>query len=173
MRLWVWVWPTSSSAREKPPWPAICSSPCGEKKGSRPTAVDVFTTVLTTTGVATSFGMGCLQISEGLNFLFGIPNNVVTWIVIIVAICAVYLLSAISGVGKGIKKLSDLNLVFFVILMALAFLVGPMGDTLKLGLEGLGSYLLHFFPDSLRMSAQGDRTWIEQWRVFYWAWWLG
>lgn len=147
--------------------------PLWREKKAAATAVDVFTTVLTTTGVATSFGMGCLQISEGLNFLFGIPNNVVTWIVIIVAICAVYLLSAISGVGKGIKKLSDLNLIFFVILMVLAFLVGPMGDTLKLGLEGFGSYLLHFLPDSLRMSAQGDRTWIEQWRVFYWAWWLG
>jgi len=136
------------------------------------TAVDVFTTVLTTTGVATSFGMGCLQISEGLNHLFGIPNTTITWIVIIIAICVVYLLSAISGVGKGIKKLSDINLVFFIILMILAFVAGPMGDTLKLGLQGTADYILNFFQDSLRMQSNGDSTWILNWRVFYWAWWL-
>lgn len=137
------------------------------------TTIDVFTTVLTTAGVATSFGMGCLQISEGLNHLFGIPNNVLTWIVIIVAISIVYLLSAISGVSKGIKALSDLNLVFFVVLMILAFFVGPMGDTLRLGLQGTVDYILHFFPDSLRLQSNGDSTWIRNWRVFYWAWWLG
>lgn len=143
----------------------------GQRRGIS-TTIDVFTTVLTTTGVATSFGMGCLQISEGLNHLFGIPNTMMTWITIIVSICIVYLLSAISGVGKGIKKLSDLNLVFFIILMVLAFLVGPMGDTLRLGLQGTVDYIVHFFPDSLRMQSQGDSTWIQNWRVFYWAWWL-
>ena len=136
------------------------------------TAVDVFTTVLTTTGVATSFGMGCLQISEGLNYLFGIPSNLITWTVIIVVICFIYLRSAISGVSRGIKKLSDINLVFFVILMVLAFAAGPMLDTLKLGLNGMADYLKYFLSDSLRMQSEGDSGWIQAWRVFYWAWWL-
>ncbi len=146
----------------------------GETKPGQHTGtfVDVFTTVLTTTGVATSFGMGCLQISEGLNHLFGVPNNVLTWVVIIIIICIIYLKSAISGVGNGIKKLSDLNLIFFVGLMVLAFFIGPMGDTVKLGAKGTLDYLIHFFPDSLRLHSCGDSTWIENWRVFYWAWWL-
>jgi len=136
------------------------------------TAVDVYTTVLTTTGVATSFGMGCLQICEGMEFLFGIPSQLITWLVVIVLICIVYLKSAISGVGKGIKKLSDINLVLFVALMILAFLAGSKLDTLVLGARGAVDYVLHFFPDSLRLSSQGDKTWIQDWRVFYWAWWL-
>lgn len=136
------------------------------------TAVDVFTTVLTTIGVAASFGMGCLQISAGLNYLFGIPDNVLTWVLIIVLICFVYLRSAISGVSRGIKVLSDINLAFFVILMATAFLTGPILDTLKLGLQGTVDYLKNFLSDSLRMQSEGDSTWIQSWRVFYWAWWL-
>lgn len=136
------------------------------------TAVDVFTTVLTTTGVATSFGMGCLQISEGLHHLFGIPSNLVTWTIIIVIICFIYLRSAISGVNRGIKKLSDINLVFFIVLLILAFAVGPKMDTLKLGMESIIDYLRYYLSDSLRMQSEGDSSWIQAWRVFYWAWWL-
>lgn len=67
-------------------------------------AVDIFTTVLTVVGVATSFGMGCLQICAGLEYLFGIPNEVITWVIVIVILCFIYLKSAISGVGKESKN---------------------------------------------------------------------
>lgn len=146
----------------------------GEKGAARFAngAVDVYTIVLTALGVATSFGMGCLQIAEGLEQLWDIPNGALTWVLIIVLIAIVYLRSAITGVDRGIKKLSDINLVLFVGLMLLGFLVGPIGKTLKLGLRGVADYLLHFFPDSLRMSAEGDNAWIQNWRVYYWAWWL-
>ena len=146
----------------------------GEKGAARFAngAVDVYTIVLTALGVATSFGMGCLQIAEGLQQLWGIPSRTLTWIFIIALIAAVYLRSAITGVDRGIRRLSDINLVLFAGLMLLGFLVGPMGETLKLGFRGATEYLLHFFPDSLRMSAEGDSTWIQNWRVYYWAWWL-
>ncbi len=134
--------------------------------------IDIFTTVLTVIGVATSFGMGCLQICSGLEDLFSIPNNMLTWIVVIVIICFIYLKSAISGVGKGIKRLSDINLVLFVLLMAVAFLIGPSLRTVQTLVTGLADYILNFFPDSLRLSSNGDSSWIQNWRVFYWAWWL-
>lgn len=141
-------------------------------KGGIGKGIDVFTTVLTVVGVATSFGMGCLQISSGLEYLFGIPNTVITWIVIIVLICMVYMRSALSGVGKGIKILSNFNLIMFVLLMVAAFLIGPSLEILGIELKGLKDYIVHLIPDSLRMTSQGDATWIQDWRVFYWAWWI-
>ncbi len=146
----------------------------GEKRaaGLPGKSVDIFTTALTVTGVATSFGMGCLQISSGLEYLFSIPNCVITWVVIIVLISILYLTSAVSGVGKGIKRLSDLNMALFILLMVAAFLIGPTLKILGVQARGLLDYLTYLIPDSLRLSSQGDGQWIQDWRVFYWAWWL-
>ncbi len=146
----------------------------GDKKSTNwiKTAIDIFTVVLTVIGVATSFGMGCLQISSGLNHLFGIPDNQITWLILIIIITCIFMKSAISGVGKGIKILSNTNLILFVCLMIMAFIIGPGSSILKMMFQGLGDYVVHFFPDSLRMSSEGDSSWIQGWRVFYWAWWL-
>lgn len=151
-------------------------APLFDSKGKTPRGlscvVDTYTVLLTVIGVATSFGMGCLQISDGLDYLFGIPNTLVTWIVIIAAVSCIYIRSALSGIGKGIKRLSNMNLVLFVVLMVLAFFAGEKSETLRLLVTGLKDYLINFFPDSLRLTSQGDGSWIQNWRVFYWAWWL-
>lgn len=141
-------------------------------KGIFGKAIDIFTTVITVTGVATSFGMGCLQICSGLEHLFSIPNNITTWIIVTTVICFVYLQSAISGVGKGVKTLSNINLVLFCSLMLLAFLIGPSGKIIYHLAAGIKDYIVNFFQDSLRLTSQGDSSWIQGWRVFYWAWWL-
>ena len=134
--------------------------------------IDVITTVITAVGVATSFGMGCLQICAGLEHLLGIPNTAVTWVVVISVICFVYIQSAVRGVSKGIKLLSDINLYLCMLLLAAAFLVGPQNQILNGLVIGLKDYVVNFFQDSLRMSSNGDSSWIQNWRVFYWAWWL-
>lgn len=134
--------------------------------------IDIFTVVLTAIGVATSLGMGCLQICGGLEHLFHIPNQIITWAVVIAIICIIYLKSALSGVGKGIKKLSDLNLLLFIGLMLAALVIGPCGKILNFMVVGIKDYIIHFLPDSIRLSSNGDSSWIYNWRVFYWAWWL-
>lgn len=146
----------------------------GEKvsKGAVGKAIDIFTTILTVIGVATSFGMGCLQICGGLEYLFGIPNQVFTWVIVIAVICCIYIKSSTSGIGSGIRILSNSNLVLIVLLAALTMAVGPTGDIVKTFFIGIKDYVMNFFQDSLRLSAQGDSTWIQNWRVFYWAWWL-
>ena len=101
-----------------------------------------------------------------------VSNTLVTWIVIIAAVSCIYIRSALSGIGQGIKRLSNMNLVLFVVLMVLAFLAGEKSETLRLLVTGLKDYLVNFFPDSLRLTSQGDGSWIQNWRVFYWAWWL-
>ncbi len=136
------------------------------------TVVDIFTTVLTVIGVAGSFGMACLQISSGLEYLFNIPSNAVVWAIIIVLVFIVFLRSSLSGVGKGIKYLSNFNLVTFILVIVIAILIGSNTGIFNIFFNGLKDYMVNFFPDSVRTSSQGDTSWIRDWRVFYWAWWL-
>jgi len=116
--------------------------------------------------------MGALQLSGGLGYLFDIPNGAMTWAVLIIVVTCIFLWSSISGVDKGIKILSNTNLVLFFGMMILAFCVGSQSDILSGMFIGIRDYIVDFFPDSFRMNANGDASWILSWRVFYWAWWL-
>ena len=135
-------------------------------------AIDVFACVLTVIGIAASFGMGCLQISGGLTALWGLPSNSLVWALIIVVVAVIYLWASAAGIKRGMSLLSNINLVLCVALLVLGFAVGPHLDTVKSFFIGMGDYLVNFFPDSVRLSSNGDSTWIRDWRVYYWAWWL-
>ena len=135
--------------------------------------VDIYAAMLTVMGVATSFGMGCLQISSGLDYLFGIPSQVYTWAVIIGVTCIVYTWSVVSGIERGMQALSNTTLVLCVVLLVLAFIIGPSIDIVHDFLAGVGAWLANFIQDSFRLAADnGDTSWVRAWRVFYWAWWL-
>lgn len=142
-----------------------------DKPGVR-NAIDIFAAIVTVAGVATSLGLGCLQISAGLESLFGIKNEALTWVVIIVVICIVYSLSAISGVNKGVKRLSSLNAIFALVFAATCFVLGPTLLDLNIFTTTLGSYLQGFLKSSLDAFPFGDNTWLLSWRIFYWAWWI-
>lgn len=136
-------------------------------------AIDVYAAMLTVMGVATSFGMGCLQISSGLDYLLGIPSQVYTWATIIGVTCIVYTWSVVSGIEKGMQALSSTTLVLCVVLLVLAFAVGPSIDIVREFMAGVGAWLTNLIQDSFRLAADnGDTSWIRNWRVFYWAWWL-
>ncbi|MCP1103093.1 glycine betaine transporter [Aequitasia blattaphilus] len=134
--------------------------------------IDVLAVFATVAGVTTSLGLGVLQINSGLNYLFGIPTNLVIQIIIIVVISIIYIWSAVAGIEKGIKLVSDANLYIALALMILVFLVGPKIEIFNSFTNGLGEYLGNFIPDSLGINSYGDNSWIEGWRVFYWAWWI-
>jgi membrane protein implicated in regulation of membrane protease activity len=133
----------------------------GEKgvKGTIGKIIDIFAVIVSVAGVATSLGMGCLQICGGLNYLFDIPNNANIWLLIIVIICCIYLLSATSGLDRGIKVLSNFNLCLAVILLVLSFCVGPTVKILEifttgflifwLGIAGLMSMVVSFFTANI------------------------
>lgn len=146
----------------------------GEKgtKGPAGKIIDIFAVIVSVTGIATSLGMGCMQICSGLEYLCGIPSNAVTWLLVIVIICCIYLAGAASGLNKGIKLLSDFNLCLAVVLLVLSFCVGPSINILEVLTTGIGDYLTNFISDSLNLAPFGDNTWILAWRVFYWAWWI-
>lgn len=110
--------------------------------------VDIFSTVLTVIGVSTSLGMACMQICEGLNYLFGIEINVKVWIILIVIVACIYIMSSVSGLNKGMTYLSNINIFLAICLLIIAFCIGPMQTTLKTIVNGVGLYISNFVSDS-------------------------
>lgn len=134
--------------------------------------IDTFSVVVSFAGVATSLGLGVSQICGGLSYLFDIPNDANTWLVVIIVITCIFLASAISGVDRGIKILSSLNTYIAFALLILAFIVGPKIAIFNTMINGIGQHIQHFFGDCLMISNFGDNSWIMNWRVFYYAWFI-
>ena len=138
--------------------------------------IDIITVVATVIGVATTLGFGAIQINGGLSYLTdnAIPNSMEVRTVIIVVTTALFVLSALSGLGKGIKILSNLNMILAIALLAIAIAVGPTVKIFDNMSESIGLYMQNFFEMSFRTAAfNGDeRAWIDTWTIFYWAWWI-
>lgn len=134
--------------------------------------VDILAVFATVAGVVTSLCLGTLQINAGFNHLFGLPINLAVQIVIIVVVSVLYIGSAVSGIEKGVKIISDTNLYVAFGLMTVCFLVGPKGEVMNSFVNGIGQYIGNFIPDSLRISAYGENGWLGSWRLFYWGWFI-
>lgn len=142
-----------------------------ENKGLRG-AVDIFASIVTVAGVTTSLGLGCLQISAGLEHLFGIPSNTTTWFLVILVMCVIYSVSAVSGVNRGVKRLSSINAAAALMLAVICLIVGPTLFDLNLFVTSFGNYVQGFLKSSLDAFPFSDNSWLLSWRVFYWAWWI-
>lgn len=128
--------------------------------------------IATAFGVAASLGMGALQINSGLTSVFGLPNTQVTQVAIIVVATALFITSAVSGVDKGVRILSNANMMLAALLALAVFMLGPtviIVDTLT---NTVGTYLSEFVRMSLRMTPFRDTNWVGGWTIFYWAWWV-
>lgn len=138
--------------------------------------IDIVTVVATVIGVATTLGFGAIQINGGLSYLTdnAIPNSMEVRTVIIAVTTGLFVLSALSGLGKGIKILSNINMILAIALLAIAIAVGPTVKIFDNMTESIGLYMQNFFEMSFRTAAfNGDeRAWIDSWTVFYWAWWI-
>lgn len=120
-------------------------------------------------GMAASLGAGILSVAGGLSHLFGIKTGPVLWAIVDIAIVAAFVMSAISGITKGIKWLCDFNAKIFIGLLTFVLIVGPTAYSLNLGVEALGSYFTHFFEKSLFTGVASGDPWPQWWSVFYWA----
>lgn len=136
--------------------------------------IDIITIVATVIGVATTLGFGASQINGGLSYLFGIANNFKVQTIIIIITTMLFILSAMSGLGKGVKILSNLNLILAIFLLALAIVIGPSVRIFDNLTDSIGNYLQNFLQMSFRSSAfdPEKRGWINMWTIFYWAWWI-
>ncbi len=133
---------------------------------------NVLAVIATAFGVAASLGMGALQINSGLAAVAGVPVSTSSQVVIIAVTTALFLASALSGLGRGIKWLSSANLVLAALLALAVFLLGPTVAIIDTFTTTLGSYASELVRMSLRMTPFRDSGWVGGWTVFYWAWWL-
>ncbi|ASK62794.1 glycine/betaine ABC transporter permease [Virgibacillus phasianinus] len=141
----------------------------GKNKGIA-TTIDSLAVIATVMGVATSLGLGILQMNGGLKTVFNVPDSL--WIQIAIAgiMLLFYLLSSSTGLNKGIKWLSNLNLGLCLLLLLFVFFTGPTVFILNTFVLGLGDYLANFVQYSLRLSPYTGETWVRDWTIFYWAW---
>lgn len=135
-------------------------------------AVDIFAICGTLFGIATSLGLGVAQINSGLTYLTGLPNTPWVQVALIALIMAAATASVLTGLDKGVRRLSELNLVLAVSLMLFVLTVGPTGFLLKALVQNVGLYLDHFFVRTLNLYAYEPRGWMANWTLFYWAWWI-
>ena len=134
--------------------------------------VDVFAVVSTVFGVATSLGLGASQVNSGFGYLFGFDVSVTNQIIIMVAIVGLAVISVATGLDKGIKILSETNMVLAVILLLLVFVLGPTVFLLQAYLQNIGDYIADIVHNTFNLFAYKKTDWIGGWTIFYWGWWL-
>ena len=134
--------------------------------------VDIFAVVSTVFGVATSLGLGASQVNAGFGYLFGIEVSTTNQIIIMIGIIGLAIISVATGLDKGIKILSETNMVLAVILLTLVFVLGPTVFLLQAYLQNIGDYLADIVHNTFNLFAYKKTTWIGGWTIFYWGWWL-
>ncbi|WAC67018.1 BCCT family transporter [Agrococcus sp. SL85] len=139
-------------------------------------AIDIFAIFATLFGSATSLGLGALQIASGLEIVAGIGpvgNGVLVAIIAILTI--LFVISAVSGISRGIKWLSNTNMVLAALLALFVFVLGPTVFILNLLPTTVGGYVEQLALMSARTEAAGGEevaAWLSGWTIFYWAWWV-
>ncbi len=154
-------------------WPLL-----GRTRASGPVgkAIDIMAIFATLFGSAASLGLGALQIGAGFqaNGWLSSPGNALL-VTIIFVLTVAFIVSAVSGVAKGIQWLSNTNMVLALVLATFVFVVGPTILILNLIPTAVGDYFRDMASMSARTAAAGGdatNTWLSSWTIFYWAWWI-
>jgi choline/glycine/proline betaine transport protein len=134
--------------------------------------VDVFAVVSTVFGVATSLGLGASQVNSGFNYLFGVDVSTTNQIIIMCMITSLAVVSVATGLDKGIKRLSEANMILAITLLVLIFVLGPTVFLLQAYLQNIGDYLADIMHNTFNLFAYKKTSWIGGWTIFYWGWWL-
>jgi len=136
------------------------------------TMVDVFAILSTTFGVATSLGFGVEQINSGLNFLFGVPKSTGVQVVLIIVTTALATVSVVLGLNAGIKRLSEINIVFAALLLGSVLALGPTVYLLQMFMQNTGAYVADLVGKTFNLYAYEPTDWLGGWTIFYWGWWI-
>ncbi|MCB1141008.1 MAG: BCCT family transporter [Leptospiraceae bacterium] len=134
--------------------------------------IDMIAVIATAFGVATSLGLGSLQITAGLSRLFGWEQTLQSNTIVIIIATILFLISANTGLDRGIKFLSNTNMIIALLLFGFVFFVGPTSFIMEVFTTTLGSYFKEFLPMSFRMTPFTNQKWLGEWTLFYWAWWI-
>jgi choline/glycine/proline betaine transport protein len=135
-------------------------------------AVDIFAIVGTMFGIATSLGLGVSQINAGLNYLIGLPIGPQVQVTLIAIITGLATVSVVTGLDKGVRILSETNLILAVLLMVFVLIVGPTADLFRDFVQNIGLYLDTLLLRTFNIYAYEPTPWVDGWTLFYWAWWI-
>lgn len=123
-------------------------------------------------GMAASLATGTLTLAGGLNHLYQWPSTPWVWWLISATLVLSFVVSAVSGLKRGISVLSSYNLLVFFLLAVVVFVLGPTRFIVDFGLRALNDFIVHFFDNATLHRFQSDDPWPRQWTVFYWAVWI-
>lgn len=132
--------------------------------------IDITAVISCLFGLATSLGYGAQQINSGLNYLFGIPQGTKIQVFIIVIITLIATLSVVSGIGKGVRILSELNIKMAGLFLIAILILGPTLFIFRSFGNSIGYYLNNFFE--LSFFSENGSGWQGSWTIFYWTWWI-
>ncbi|MFD2704568.1 BCCT family transporter [Salibacterium lacus] len=137
-------------------------------------SIDIIAVTATVTGVATTLGFGAVQINGGLSFITDLGIGFWIQFAIIAVVTVLFLISASTGLNKGIRILSNTNMVLALLLFVFILIVGPTLYMLNLFTNTLGTYIQTLPAMSFRIApfTENAREWINDWTIFYWAWWI-
>ena len=134
--------------------------------------VDIFAVLGTLFGVATSLGLGVIQVNAGLNYLLDVPIATTTQVMLIAGITTLATLSVVMGLDGGIRRISELNLLLAVVLLLFVLVAGPTAHLLETLVQNTGHYLATLVDTTFNLYAYEPTGWIGGWTLFYWGWWI-
>ncbi|WP_435100014.1 BCCT family transporter [Arhodomonas sp. AD133] len=136
--------------------------------------VEILAVFGTLFGLATSLGLGVMQINAGLDYLGLMDKGTAQQVLLIAVITAAATVSVVTGLDKGIRRLSEMNLVLALILMLFVFVMGPTVFLLDSLVQNIGEYIRQLVPLSFKVRAydEAGHEWAKSWTLFYWGWWI-
>lgn len=134
--------------------------------------IDIVAVFSTLFGIAVTLGLGVSQMSAGIEYLFGIEATPMAKLVLILVVSSIATLSAVSGLNRGIRRLSEFNIWLSVILLGTITIGGPTLAIFVAYFYGTLDYFATFIPMGLWVEPSPDREWQTAWTIFYWGWWI-
>ncbi|WP_115553531.1 BCCT family transporter [Xanthomonas arboricola] len=135
-------------------------------------AVDTFAALGTIFGLATSLGLGVMQINSGLNYLFGLEVSTLVQVSLIGIIILVATGSVVAGLDSGVRRLSEINMIMAVALLAFVLVCGPTVHLMQAFVQNTGMYASQLFSMTFNLYAYEPSGWLGGWTLFYWGWWI-
>ncbi|RQD66709.1 MAG: BCCT family transporter [Desulfonatronovibrio sp. MSAO_Bac4] len=135
-------------------------------------AIDIFAVFGTMFGVATSLGLGVMQVNAGLEYLFGLPNNVFVQMILIAVITGMATISVVLGLDGGIRRLSELNMILAITIVGFVLIAGPTVFLMQAFTQNVGAYVADIISMTFNLYAYEPTGWVGGWTLFYWGWWI-
>ncbi len=134
--------------------------------------IDILAVFATIFGIATSLGLGAMQINSGLEHLYGLPASNPATLAIILATTVLFMISAAVGLDKGIQTLSKSNILLAFLLLLFMLVFGPTSYIFNVFTDTMGGYMGNVLEMSLSVNPFLGHEWYKNWTLFYWAWWI-